>query len=702
MVDAIKKFAVGIPSLGVTWLLWTFLDPLSLAFLISITILFAVITLIVAQRYTVAAVATFALVAYLSWLTCTASYVILADQPGIRYREVAGVSYLVLPSALASPLTQAILKEKLISILPCDGTSVARLPLLPFAPLSTDKNLFDGPFAFRRFAPFEFTRVQVSVETGVGSLDGQKEFTVGFSFNDPDGQISITDLFPRSLTCTSESIPLVPVMEMLPWDPDRTDSLILAVSRIRTMRDAYLHHTVTIDTVKALTLDSPSRFKSLLDFASHALLLNMLQGNVFAEARADLTERICAIVENDRQAFSGPFAELYDEFLVGLAIRSGERSNSLYPICYVSKEVLLKAETISVGDGTASLLGEWLSSCPRDAHTRDNLLTCLDSLYSSVAGIESDQRCKSAFCGVSTATRAPSEHVLRFYESKFDDFVLSDDRKLLNVNSYPPGDCPQLRDEVELKHFLSKRTERARSWLRAPLQCDSVDLLHKFFTNLALYKSVASCQRQRGLTAAQSDRDADDEFIFDFTWRCAHGFDEAPRAAIWAFDRLNAMRQSAPAVAQVVRSMSPWIGDARADGIIGAINTLMNAQVDASCYQYGVAQCKAIGDTSNLLGAVSGIFLDLNALAEPGAKGIYNSLSGKNNLIADIALCDALAFPEFAAAVGVSRESFCVSRGLGRHMAVAQRSVTERHEFDLPGGSGNRYVITRNREASPK
>jgi hypothetical protein len=200
------------------WILWNFLQPLTFNFWIAATCLAISSFSVRSRSYGLAAVICVALVGYCLFLSLRVTYILETDQQRIRYGQVSRVSYLELPSnsPIIDLIPSKLIHPKLISVISCDGMKVAKLPLLPFTSTKADRTLFDSPLQFRRLPLLSYEGPEASIATSVGDSDGRKRIGFEASFRRTSGSINLTNLFPRSISCMENTVPLIPVMEILP------------------------------------------------------------------------------------------------------------------------------------------------------------------------------------------------------------------------------------------------------------------------------------------------------------------------------------------------------------------------------------------------------------------------------------------------------------------------------------------------------
>jgi hypothetical protein len=705
------------PTFILSSFLFVFLGPLTLNFLIATVILLASFCLIVVRRYVLGYAALGALLAGFIALSFFSTYIIASDRMTIRYREVEGASYLELPELIARLFPRSVGEHRLISISSCDDVKMARLPLLPYTIIRADRDLFHTPFAFRRLPPLKISAVKAFVETQAGRFNGQRVFGAGFGFNsDAYDSISITELFPRSLTCNYLDVPLIPVLELLPWDPDRIDNLVAAAAKISTLRQTYLNNEMTThETLASLDINAPSDdpYKALLDYTTYSLTLRALQGNLFAEPKADLETRLCIIVESAKRAFSGPFYQLYERLVFQMARRGGRQYYTIYPGCHIPDDILSSANSLSHATQDSPQLESGLYECGANAKSAEALRSCVQSLDFSMPQGSLNERCEKLFCSTTIHGRIPTEDVLQFYEKQFNDYVLSENGTLVPLDAYERKDCPKLHNRQEERHYVDRRARQAQSILLKPFKCDADDWQREFSESLSFYKSILKCQKQRGIEPDASEDSAVTDFLAWYDTRCHTSLEDMPEFKKNIVTAAKDLASSADSIAASVRHYATWLGARRAEEISRALEMLGHT-VTLACGDQPLDLCIQAYTSSDrreqLLNSLTMMLArngyNVTTPVKPGIKGIYEALSTIDSLIVKIALCDGLADKELSDEVGVSREQFCVSHGLARHIAVADRYVSESHDMELEArpelNYRERYGVSRSRILSPR
>jgi hypothetical protein len=252
----------------------------------------------------------------------------------MHYGSVEGIEYVEFPARL-SFLTQFVRQRQdteLIEITRCNDQTIATLPLLPYAAIHVEQDLLLSPFAFRRLPSLKIERFDYGIHVARGSAfepDGQKKLIsveFGFPSSDFTASIPVTLIFPRSTKCVVDGFPLLPilpVLEALPWDSDSndTDSLIKAVKRSDQLRRLYqANQVLSLQAARDLQMNvaNSNSYKVLFDFVFYSVAFHSFPGNVLSEVRSKIGDMLCSIASSHANAFNGPFSSLPEQFLVEL------------------------------------------------------------------------------------------------------------------------------------------------------------------------------------------------------------------------------------------------------------------------------------------------------------------------------------------------------------------------------------------------
>lgn len=220
------------------------------------------------------------------------------------------------------------------------------LPLLPYKPLFLENNIVDE-LGFRRLPDLQFENVRLNIEASIGRLSpsggaphGSFELEFGFSSTE-QATIPLTWVFPRSLKCKQNDIPLIPLLEVLPWNPDDVGSLVEAAFKVDQLRQSYPEHSISLDRLRQMRMNDDGTYGALLDFFVYSLMYEMFDGNVFAQMRAHLGNTLCTLVDSHPSAFSGPFGALPDNFIRRLVAQLKSNIRLVAPACHVSEDLVL-------------------------------------------------------------------------------------------------------------------------------------------------------------------------------------------------------------------------------------------------------------------------------------------------------------------------------------------------------------------------
>jgi hypothetical protein len=677
------------------WILSNFFQPITFNFLIA-AICFALSSCLLWYRwYRSAAVICGALAGYCLILSLTATYILATDQQGIRYGQVGNVSYLELPSnsPVIDLLPSKLIHPRLISVITCDGMKVAKLPLLPFTATKADRTQFDSPLQFRRLPLISYDGLEAYIETFVGESDGRKEIGFGASFARIFRDVNITSIFPRSISCMENFVPLIPVMEILPWNPDQTNQLISTVAKVFSFRDVYVHGTtITPQIIRTLSIDNDeSVYKSLLDFTSDSILSVVLQGNLLAESRADIKNRLCITIESNPGAFSGPFSSLSKLIKREIAYSVGRTFRSIYPACHIDDDVFNEIDTLPTH---VQELPNWItamSNCSR-SQTPGELLSCLgDSPFYHRKG----DNCEARYCGAALTGAISPEDVVGFYEKPFDNHVVSREGSLIEPSTLDNVECPTLRDTYEDLYLLNWRAARAWSIWDKPVQCTSPEWQSRFMQAKEASKAELRCAREKGFGGPTDD---DTDMVFDLSHMsyCDPSFDKlknqrALTDVFQLFDHLAEFKI-------VLMNYADWIDPRRVKEMLEAATQMENVKT-LICGNGNAKQCIAyFGDasTKRLTEMLGQSFGPIPDGSDPSSKmrATFDALSKSDNFIVRIAICDILARSDISQVVGVSREAFCRSHGLSRYMAVSEHVESAFLERTFRGNGAQEFFST--------
>ena len=375
--------------------------------------------LIAARRY-LASVSAFLMFVFFVVILCLgAPYQIASDQFRLRFRTVEGTSYLEFPERLhfLKSIARSFGTHRLITIANCDDTKVAELPLLPYEPMFLENNIVDT-VGFRRLPDLQLENIELNVEVFVdhstpsdGTPHGSLGFEFGFSSTD-QATIPLTLPFPRSMKRKKNNVPLIPILEVLPWTPDDVGSLVKASIKVDQFRKSYPEHPISLDQLRQIRMTDDGTYGALLDFAVYSLMYQMFDGNVFAQMRAHLGNTLCAVVDSHPSAFSGPFGALPDNFIRRLVAELKSKITQVAPACRVSEELVRAYESSGSPDEPMLPFDVTFKKC---LNTTTSMAQCLKRDDEP----KSKATCNSLACSVPAPPALPDEMLLEDYDDKF-------------------------------------------------------------------------------------------------------------------------------------------------------------------------------------------------------------------------------------------------------------------------------------------
>jgi hypothetical protein len=672
-ISALTKYVVA----GISWLLLEYLEPGSLTF--SIAIGWLVLTFLLTwTRYRVWAVpALLPLIAIVPINFFNATYHIASDQLRLKYRSVEGSTYFEFPGRWSLPkrLSKDQTAGKLVEATTCDDRTVAMLPMLPYRPIQIEREALLTPFSFRRLPNlniegFEF-KLQVSTGTRLGP-DGQKtsmEFEFGFPSPGSATSIPVTLVFPRSVRCIVDNIPLLPVLEMLPWDANDTDSLIKAVRRSDRLREIYERDQIwslaTSRDLKINAADSNS-YKALFDFIIYSIAFQSLQGNMFSEARAELGTKLCSIANSHTSTFSGPFSALPEQFLNLIVKELGQRYQIAYPTCYVPPQMMEAFQTLARDEDGITPSNATFKKC---LDTASSIQKCLEGDDSA----QPNKICRDPFlCDAAPRTYAFQEPLFTSYDGKYDDFVATKVGNTVAIRTLDPMSCPELRDVGEERQFILWWLTRANAITLEPAQCSSADWKRKIAESKTLIERTLSCANKFQLSDALKLHDVSSSSIdLLTTFRCGDPKIEAINVSS-AFKGMIEFVDDLDAITDKIGGYEALVGDQAFVPLRDTLK-LVNRLKMESCGLGSFRQCIDEHRVKGTLVQLIGQLVQPNAsefFAGDDVRKIVDRFVKLDNVAIDMVICDLLQDRDFARRASYTRDEFCDDHGLNRYRLI--------------------------------
>jgi hypothetical protein len=669
--------------LGVfAWFFWNFLEPGSAPFYGAIAFLLIIIALVLLKYYYTSLLAFAALLCLVPILSISASYYIASDQFRLRYRTVEGTPYLEFPGQLSLLMTvvRSLAAKRLIEVTHCGDFEVAKLPLLPYKPLFLRSDVIDG-IGFRRFPELQFEGIQLTVGTSTGQAtlsDGKQRTSVGFEIGvastDP-ATISLTAIFPRSLQCIKNQIPLLPIVEVLPWNPDETGSLIKAAIRVSRFRGLYPDRVLSIDSLLQLRMkDDDSQYSALMDFLIDSLAYEAFNGNVFAETRADFANSLCIVVENRKSAFAGPFSSLPDNFLWRLVSEMGPKYQIAAPACHVADNLVKAYQRPSKSEPPP-----FYATFKRCVETAKSIKQCL----AEDAAPEPKLPCDDPSCN-SNWHDIPNEAVFQVLDEKFSTMVATQDNALVDITTIKPSECPKLRDSGEEDYFVRWWINHANGLASEPMQCSSQEWQHRYTISREELRTARACALQRQVRSVQQIEGIPETLELLYGMKC-NGTVDADRTAF--LERIFSFYDQLGLLILKLQGYSTLINDRRIDRLVSAFKMFAEVKqkvcetrnAKACSEEYTVWQ-----DYQGLMNNILGGFGIFNVTDAPQ---IIRALTGLNNVIVDMGVCDLLQDEEIKRSTGIDRDAYCDDHGLRQYRLIGSRTVA--HSIERADGAAD-------------
>jgi hypothetical protein len=688
----------------------------SYLFLVGLIGLVAILVAVIYRFYIFASIAFLMLLLLLPLLSVAlSSFLIASDEFRFRYGETTTASYVEFPSRL--PFLRSALRalphRKIIDVISCGDKKVARLPSLPYAPLYEHKNILGNLFGFRRLPPLRFESIEFMVGTVVGTHSpatiepsaGPQSVKPGnlvkFTFGFTDSEyavVSVTELLPRSVTCLDDTfVPLIPILEVLPWEPEESHALIEAVVKIDEIRGIYENAKVlSLDAVAGMRLSTEGgQYKALLDFFAYSLLDRMISGNVLAETRADIVNRLCYITESKPHAFLGPFASLKEYLNHRISSEFADKYEYALPACHVPSHIFQTQSTIAE-PGNAPFLATF-RRCLQIASSVTECLAHDDATQS--------QEKFGTAVPLASPSRRPVQVEFDAFDQEFSNIVATDTGTLIQISSVKPSDCPILRDKIEDTQFVDWWIWDASKVMGRPFICSSLEWKNQYARSKDLARDAIFCGKRKGIRDDESTVHLDRQFDWFYQFRCHLGgqidAQRAQLAQLYAFvDKLDDFISKLKRFAKVIDHQ-------RIDDIVRGFE-MMSAVKRAACGEQNMASCAEEYARAGGLRELNDKIptLNLDAIVGGDLPEFFNNLERLNNSLVNIALCDILQDSSVRDRVKVSREEFCDSHGLGRYRLISPEEVGRAvHRTGEPSKGepsfefertkrGNEYMIT--------
>jgi hypothetical protein len=625
-----------------------FFEPFSSWFWIALVCTIIIFVLIGSKYYVTSTLALLAFVLLIAALSLSASYLIASDQFRLRYRTVAGASYFEFPEQLH--FLKSIAGNRLIAVAKCDSTKVAVLPLLPYEPLFL-KNSFIDRLGFRRFPNLQFEHVSLNVGASIGHRSVGLE--LGFSSTD-QATIPLTWIFPRSMNCKQNNVPLVPILEVLPWNPDDVGSLVEANIRVNQIRSNYPDHSMSLDKLRSIRMNDDGTYGPLLDVFVYSMLYQMFEGNIFAQMQAHVADTLCRVVGSHSSAFSGPFGALPENFIRRLVAKLKSKVRLVAPACNVSEDLLRAYEKSTSTNEAALPFGATFKDCMQGTMSMAQCLAKDDMPNPKPA-------CEGLACNIPSPPAIPDEMLLEDYDLRvFGALVATKRNTLLSVSSLKPGECPNLRDEQENKHFIDWWIDYSNKIAEKPVECASAAWQAEYNRRRAELDDALSCASKRDIRGARYERTG--PYLIDviYTTKCTRTVNIDEKVII---DQFSDFFDQIDDLILRLNRYKDIIGDSESQALIRSLHLFATMKQNV-CGAGRFRVC--IADYRQSYALLAGKIVDFLGLSNVGndQRALIDALTKLDNVMISMAICDALQDEDLSKSTGYDRTDYCDSHDL--------------------------------------
>ena len=282
--------------------------------------------------------------------------------------------------------------------------------------------------------------------------------------------------------------------------------------------------------------------------------------------------------------------------------------------------------------------------------------------------------CEGLACSIPGPPAIPDEMLLEDYDKKFfSTLVATKQNRLVDVTSIKPSECPDLRDREESKHFVDWWIDQANKIIEEPAKCSSSTWRAKYARSREELHDALSCASKRNIHGSRYEEPTPDLTNVMYSAKCIGTFD-LDKAAI--IKQMSGFFNQIDLVIGRLRQYSSILGESESQSLIGAFKMFAAMKQDvcgtrdvtACMDEYGVWR-----DYQRLLGKiVEG--LGLSNLGD-GEGALIEALTKRNNIIIDMAICDALQDEDFSRRTGYDRIAYCDSQGLAAYRRIGSEPV---------------------------
>jgi len=668
---------------GMIYLFTVFLEWWSWQFLLATLVTLILFLPSQYSRWWLLATASLLLFGAVLFSCLNASYFVASDQFRFRLRSVEGATFFEFQAD--NPIGRMLVSKfsaKTIVVKECDGQKVALLPRLHYPAIAPSGPSFADKIYFRRFPDLKVDVIEAGVRATAKPFkdvwgENRKDLALEFGLNETEFRsVKVTDIFPRSTGCIEESVPLLPLVETLPWDPDDVGDMVMSAKRVARLFSIGITRKLTPnDLVELKTEIPPNKYGVLIDFLAHSLAYQMLDGNVFAEARAQIQGGQCNLINRDGNAFLGPFSTFKERLYVTIATDLGKLAYPALPSCHIPAELIDKSEDKKSGDQKPD---------------QQALLDCLSDRANPLPYC--DLVTKSARISAERSAIPISQQIADFElrDKEFDDVVIDEKGERRVIEKIEPNSCPVLRDVFEERQFVVNWQSRSSTILEKRFDCSSANWKNDFERAHSSYKAAQECSISRHLfPETEGSIQANGLDTFDYLWNLRCNADhlqslkpslkEQLRALADSYDKANKL----DLIVAKLGSFEKIAGSERVSEIVSAVLQLKSI-VALYCGNDSLRNCierydsqqtsrEEFDEKSKAMFHLLGV--DLLTQNDPKMPQLYAQLKSLHNYFVNIGICNFGSSPIVVKELKMSDEEICADVGLGQYLALRKTSL---------------------------
>jgi hypothetical protein len=291
--------------------------------------------------------------------------------------------------------------------------------------------------------------------------------------------------------------------------------------------------------------------------------------------------------------------------------------------------------------------------------------------------------CSGLACVTQTSSDGTDEFLLEMDDKVFDAFVADKDDKLIALDSAEPNDCPKLRDGEEARHFVDWWIAHAKEITTKPAECTPT-WRAQYAQSREYFRGALACARKWHLKGNyQEDEEDPDLGNFLYAFKCDQTIDkllkpdhvkEMVEQMTRLFDQLDLIIDDLQRYSGLIGEV---MGDSKSRSLVKAFRMFKDLRTRA-CGERDIEACaesyRVWKDYDRLSNALLGGF-GLSNLKIAGEADLIAAYAKLDNVVVDMAICDALQDEDFSRRVGYERAAYCDSRDLADYKLLGTEQI---------------------------